>query len=183
MKIDSPQWQPLVDLLFPLGCTQGDRPEVSRLQQALYCGCVDLVPAVPQPLAQVSQVQEGQEMCGISSHVPLRDVFCSASLQHDVGRVGTVLEMAFSCSRMNRYELAENFALIKDYWGYFWWKTKYIPGCFARTMMTLYPVACHKLSMLKPLHVLFSVLHLVPINKRIVLSLCVKIRSEVDVYI
>lgn len=61
MKIDSPQWQPLVDLLLPLGCTQGNRPEVSQLQQALYCGCVELlVPAVPQPLAQVSQVQEGQ---------------------------------------------------------------------------------------------------------------------------
>lgn len=54
-------------------------------------------------------------------------------------------------------------------------KTQYIPSCFARTTLTRSPVAGNKLSMLKPLHMLVSVLHLVPMNKRVVSSIRVKI--------
>lgn len=46
-----------------------------------------------------------------------------------------------------------------------------------------WPDTGHKLSMLKPLHILLSMLHLVPKKKRVVLSLHVKIRLEVDVHI
>lgn len=45
------------------------------------------------------------------------------------------------------------------------------------------PDAGHRLSILTPLHMLLSMLHLVSRNKREVLSLHVKIRLEVDVRI
>lgn len=71
--------------------------------------------------------------------------------------------------------------LAVDYWGE-------LSGDKGNTLLPLLPEqhlpdAGHKLSMLRPSHMPLSVLHLVPKNKRVVLSLHVKIRLEVGVCI
>lgn len=80
---------------------QGDRPQVSRLQQALSCRCVQLlVPALPEPSAEISQVQEGQGNMKLVASPPEREtLLCQLPAACRAGTVReTGLEMAFDCT-------------------------------------------------------------------------------------